>query len=238
MNKILKILSIFITTLILTACGGGGGSGSSGGGGSAGAGVGTGTVTMCTDSGTDYQTTEYNRGSVYLSQKSRRVVCASSAYARGATGSGIQVAVIDTGVDADHSDINDNMVAFTTGSDVVNSDNDASDDEGHGSHVAGIIAAEKNNSGMHGIAYDADIYAFKAFNSSGVAPAGATGSAYGLVEAIGAIDIINNSWELQCMIIGKTYLNCQHQKFLFLPLVTREQINLQQNVKQWLTTQI
>ena len=61
------------------------------------------------------------------------------------------------------------MVAFTTGSDVVNSDNDASDDEGHGSHVAGIIAAEKNNSGMHGIAYDADIYAFKAFNASGVA---------------------------------------------------------------------
>ena len=36
------------------------------------------------------------------------------------------------------------MIAFTTGSDVVNSDNDASDDEGHGSHVAGIIAAEKN----------------------------------------------------------------------------------------------
>ena len=71
---------------------------------------------------------------------------------------------------------------------------DASDDEGHGSHVAGIIAAEKNNDGMHGVAYNADIYGFKAFNSSGVAPSGATGSAYGLVEAIGAIDIINNSW--------------------------------------------
>jgi len=187
-NNILKIFAIISLPLFLNACGGGGGGGAAGGG------VGTGTVTMCTDSGTDYQTTEYNQGSVYLSQKSRRVVCASSAYARGATGDGIQVAVIDTGVDADHSDINANMVAFTTGSDVVNSDNDASDDEGHGSHVAGIIAAEKNNSGMHGVAYDADIYAFKAFNASGAAPAGATGSAYGLVEAIGAIDIINNSW--------------------------------------------
>ncbi len=187
MIKFLKLFVLLSIPLIISACGGGGG-------GAAGGGVGTGTVTMCTDSGTDYQTTEYNQGSVYLSQKSRRVVCASSAYARGATGNGIQVAVIDTGVDADHSDINANMVAFTSGSDVVNSDNDASDDEGHGSHVAGIIAAEKNDSGMHGVAYDADIYAFKAFNASGVAPAGATGSAYGLVEAIGAIDIINNSW--------------------------------------------
>ena len=191
MSKIFKLVIFLSFLLILSACGGGGGGG---GGAAAGGGVGTGTVSMCTDSGTAFQTDEYNEGSVYLSEKSRRVVCASSAYARGATGDGIQVAVIDTGVDADHSDINANMIAFTTGSDVVNSDNDASDDEGHGSHVAGIIAAEKNNSGMHGIAYDAEIYAFKAFNSSGQAPAGATGSAYGLVEAIGAIDIINNSW--------------------------------------------
>ena len=187
MKNFIKIFAIISLPILLSACGGGGG-------GAAGGGVGTGTVTMCTDSGTDYQTSEYNQGSVYLSQKSRRVVCASSAYARGATGSGIQVAVIDTGVDSDHSDINANMVAFTTGSDVINSDNDASDDNGHGSHVAGIIAAEKNNSGMHGIAYDAEIYAFKAFNSSGSTSSGVTGTAYGLVEAIGAIDIINNSW--------------------------------------------
>ena len=175
--------------LLLTACGGGGGSG-----GSAGGGVGTGTVSLCSDTGTDYQTTEYYQGSVYLSEKSRRVVCASSAYARGATGNGIQVAVVDTGVDADHSDINANMVSFTSGSDTVNSDDNASDDHGHGSHVAGIIAAEKNDSGMHGIAYDADIYAFKAFNSSGSATDTSTGTAFGLIEAIAAIDIVNNSW--------------------------------------------
>ena len=174
---------------LLTACGGG-----SGDGGSAGGGVGTGTVSLCSDTGTDYQTTEYYQGSVYLSEKSRRVVCASSAYARGATGNGIQVAVVDTGVDADHSDINANMVSFTSGSDTVNSDDNASDDHGHGSHVAGIIAAEKNDSGMHGIAYDADIYAFKAFNSSGSATDTSTGTAFGLIEAIAAIDIVNNSW--------------------------------------------
>jgi subtilisin family serine protease len=173
--------------IFLSACGGGSG-------GSAGGGVGTGTVSLCSDTGTDYQTTEYYQGSVYLSEKSRRVVCASSAYARGATGNGIQVAVVDTGVDADHSDIDANMVSFTSGSDTVNSDDNASDDHGHGSHVAGIIAAEKNDSGMHGIAYDADIYAFKAFNSSGSATDTSTGTAFGLIEAIAAIDIVNNSW--------------------------------------------
>ena len=189
-HVIKKYFFTFSLLLLLTACGGGGG----GGGGSAGGGVGTGTVTMCTDSGTAFQTTEYYRGSIYLSEKSRRVVCASSAYARGATGDGIQVAVVDTGVDADHTDINANMVAFTTGSDTVNSDNDASDDEGHGSHVAGIIAAEKNDSGMHGVAYDAQIYAFKGLDSDGAGSDTTLGNAFGLIENIAAIDIINNSW--------------------------------------------
>ncbi|MDC3082072.1 S8 family serine peptidase [Candidatus Pelagibacter sp.] len=189
-KKYLKLMFLFALSFFIHACGGGGG----GSGGAAGGGVGTGTVTMCTDSGTAFQTTEYYRGSIYLSEKSRRVVCASSAYARGATGDGIQVAVVDTGVDADHTDINANMVAFTTGSDTVNSDDDASDDEGHGSHVAGIIAAEKNDSGMHGVAYDAQIYAFKAFDSDGAGSDTTIGNAFGLIENIAAIDIINNSW--------------------------------------------
>ena len=89
--------------LLLTACGGGGGSG-----GSAGGGVGTGTVSNCSDTGTDYQTYEYYNGGSDLNQNAGnnsplQYVCASSAYARGATGNGIQVAVIDTGVKASHS---------------------------------------------------------------------------------------------------------------------------------------
>ena len=47
---------------------------------------------------------------------------------------------------------------------------------------------------MHGIAYDADIYAFKAFNSSGSGTDTSTGTAFGLIEAIAAIDIVNNWW--------------------------------------------
>ena len=189
MNNIFKILAILSLPLLLNACGGGGGGAAAGGG------VGTGTVTNCSDTGTGHQDSEYNYiSSAYHSVKPFTAVCASSAYARGATGDGIQVAVVDTGVHDGHTDLDDNMVSFTTGSDTVNSDNDASDDEGHGSHVAGIIAAEHNQSGIHGIAYDAQIYGFKALDSDGAGTDTTLGNAFGLIENIAAIDIINNSW--------------------------------------------
>ena len=188
MNNILKIFAILSLPLLLSACGGGGGGGAAGGG------VGTGSITACSDTGTSYQTSEYYYGGVASGDSPLRKVCASSAYARGATGNGIQVAVVDTGVHDGHSDLDGNMISFTNGSDTVNSDNDASDDEGHGSHVAGIIAAEKNNDGIHGVAYNADIYGFKALNASGVGTDTTLGTALGLIENIAAIDIINNSW--------------------------------------------
>ena len=180
---------------LLTACGGGSG-------GSAGGGVGTGTVSNCSDTGTDYQTYEYYNGGSDLNQNAGnnsplQYVCASSAYARGATGNGIQVAVIDTGVKASHSELDDNMVSSLTGSDTINSDNNPDDDHGHGTHVAGIIAGERagsNNGTTHGVAYNADIYAIKMFNSSGNTTNSATAAAYALAEATAAIDIINNSW--------------------------------------------
>ena len=61
-------------------------------------------------------------------------------------------------------------------------------------HVAGIIAAEKNSDGIHGVAYNADIYGFKALDSSGAGSDTTLGNALGLIENIAAIDIINNSW--------------------------------------------
>ena len=198
MKNISKILAILSLPLLLSACGGGGG-----GGGAAGGGVGTGTVTNCTDSGTDYQGYEYYNGGGDTNQNAGnnsplQYVCASSAYARGATGDGIQVAVVDTGVRATHTELDDNMVSALSGSDTINADNNPVDDHGHGTHVAGIIAGERSggsSSGYtHGVAYDADIYAIKMFNSSGATTAAATTNAYALVEATAAIDIVNNSW--------------------------------------------
>ena len=165
MKTIFKLFILLSFPLILSACGGGGG-----GGGAAGGGVGTGTVSYCSDTGTDYQTYEYYNGGSDLNQNSGnnsplQYVCASSAYARGATGNGIQVAVIDTGVLATHSELNDNMVSALSGSDVINSDDNPTDDHGHGTHVAGIIAGERSGASSsgstHGVAYNADIYAIK-----------------------------------------------------------------------------
>jgi len=63
----------------------------------------------------------------------------------------VLVAVIDTGIDYNHSDLAANYVPL--GYDWVNNDNDPMDDHGHGTHCAGIIAAELNNSiGIAGLA--------------------------------------------------------------------------------------
>ena len=197
MKNIFKIFAIISLPLLLNACGGGGGGGAAGGG------VGTGTVSYCNDTGTAYQTYEYYNGGSDTNQNEGnnsplQYICASSAYARGATGDGIQVAVIDTGVYASHTELNDNMASSLTGSDTINSDNNPTDDHGHGTHVAGIIAGERSGASSsgstHGVAYEADIYAIKVFNSSGSTTSTALGNGYALAEATAAIDIINNSW--------------------------------------------
>lgn len=65
--------------------------------------------------------------------------------------SGVVVAVVDTGVDYNHPDLAANYLAL--GYDWVNNDWDPMDDNGHGTHCAGIIAAELNNSiGIAGVA--------------------------------------------------------------------------------------
>lgn len=104
------------------------------------------------------------------------VIKASSAYARGATGGGVMVAVLDTGVDLNHPDLSTNIIS--SGYDFVNNDNHAQDDNGHGTHVAGIIAAtrgnhvyfttgQETNLNMHGVAYNAKILPVKVIDDSG-----------------------------------------------------------------------
>ncbi|NVM01990.1 MAG: S8 family serine peptidase [Candidatus Helarchaeota archaeon] len=80
----------------------------------------------------------------------------------------IVVAVIDSGVDYTHPDLANNYLHG--GYDFINNDNDPMDDNGHGTHCAGIIAAEANNSiGISGIAPCAKIIAYKVIDASGYA---------------------------------------------------------------------
>ena len=81
------------------------------------------------------------------------------------TGAGIDVAVIDTGVDATHPALDGGTVVG--GHDFVNDDDDPMDDNGHGTHVAGIVAA---NGDLTGVAPGASIVAYKVLNRNGSGP--------------------------------------------------------------------
>ena len=79
--------------------------------------------------------------------------------------SNIKVAVIDTGMDIDHPDLSGKIYAQY---DYVNSDSIAQDDEGHGTHVSGIIAATANNgAGVAGVAPGVKLIAVKVLDSNG-----------------------------------------------------------------------
>jgi subtilisin family serine protease len=88
------------------------------------------------------------------------------------TGKGQTVCIIDSGVNYTHPDLgecygNNNASSnckVIGGYDFVNSDSDPMDDNGHGTHVAGIVAA---NGSITGIAPEAKIVAIKACNSGG-----------------------------------------------------------------------
>jgi thermitase len=72
------------------------------------------------------------------------------------------VAVVDTGINSNHTEFAGRLVA---GYDFVNNDNDPSDDHGHGTHVAGIIAAGLNGQGTVGMCPDCSIMAVKVLNN-------------------------------------------------------------------------
>lgn len=105
-------------------------------------------------------------------------------------GTGVKVAVIDTGIDYNHPDLNAN---YRGGYDFVNRDNDPMDDNGHGTHVAGTIAARDDGIGVVGVAPEAELYALKVLNSSG------SGSYSSVIAALewcveNGIKVTNNSY--------------------------------------------
>jgi major intracellular serine protease len=79
-------------------------------------------------------------------------------------GKGVTVAVIDTGCDLDHPDLKDNLV---DGYDFINGSRYPTDDNGHGTHVAGTIAASNNGKGIVGVAPQAKIMPLKSLGGDG-----------------------------------------------------------------------
>ena len=91
-------------------------------------------------------------------------VDAELVYAQGKTGEGADITIIDTGIDEDHLDLAANLGA---GESFVDYTNSWDDDEGHGTHCAGIAGAIDNTQGVVGVAPGATLHAAKVLDSDG-----------------------------------------------------------------------
>jgi subtilisin family serine protease len=89
---------------------------------------------------------------------------ADDVHAAGNTGAGINVAVIDSGVDYNHPELDG---PYVDGVDLFNNDDDPMDDNGHGTHVSGTIAAELNGQQVAGAAPGVNLYAVKVVDGAG-----------------------------------------------------------------------
>ena len=92
-----------------------------------------------------------------------------AAWSVTAGAAGTVVAVLDTGVDASHPDL---QGALVSGYDTVNDDGDPADDHGHGTMVAGVIAARANNGiGAAGTCWRCSIMPVKVIGGNGIGAA-------------------------------------------------------------------
>lgn len=89
-------------------------------------------------------------------------VLAEHANTNGWTGKGVKVGIIDTGIRTDHPDLR-----VAGGVSFVENSISYEDDQGHGTHVAGIISALDNEIGTVGVAPEAELYAIKSLNNEG-----------------------------------------------------------------------
>lgn len=113
-------------------------------------------------------------------------VRAPEAWNAGYSGEGVVVAIIDSGVQTDHPDLSSNIwvnadeiagdgidndgngyIDDRLGWDFVDNDANPYDLNGHGTHVAGIVAAHQNNVGSTGIAWSANVMAIRVLDDEG-----------------------------------------------------------------------
>jgi hypothetical protein len=112
---------------------------------------------------------------------------APEVWAAGFTGEGVVVAVVDTGIDASHRELSSSIwlnqdevagngvdddangfVDDTWGWDFASGDNNPTDLNGHGTHVAGTIAAANDGFGATGVAFDATIMPVRVLDADGM----------------------------------------------------------------------
>ena len=113
----------------------------------------------------------------------------------------VKIAIIDTGVDIQHSEFAGNILP---GYDFVNNDSDADDDNGHGTHVAGIAAAAHEGSGIAGLAGGAKIMPVKVLDEYG--------NGNTIQEINGILFAVNNGADIINLSLGGSwYSRAEHE---------------------------
>jgi hypothetical protein len=180
-------LSAFGLAMLLSGCGGGGGGG---GGGSGGV-----TAPPRIFAPPPARPISGSAASELANTPSLSLVRASAIYSGDQRGSGHEIGVVDSGVDANHRELAGRVIG---GGDWQDSREDGRVDlSGHGTHVASIIAAARDRTGMHGIVPDAKIVSYRILNAQG-----RFGSRSGndmipaILGDVGArnLKVVNNSW--------------------------------------------
>ncbi|MDD1690695.1 MAG: S8 family peptidase [Methanoregula sp.] len=119
---------------------------------------------------------------------------ADQVQAAGNDGSGVKVAVLDTGIDYTHPDLKD---VYAGGINFYDDNDNPMDDNGHGTHCSGIIAATGSKKGIYGTAPGVSLYGVKVLNRWG----------YGYTSDIveGLYWAKNNSMQVASMSLGTWY---------------------------------
>ena len=159
-------LSPLLVTLVLAGCGGKEGA---------------------VQTASDWETGEYR------AQGALDLIKASSMYARGGTGRGVTVGLLDTGATPGHPELAGKYVVVDSFEGVDPMDTNP-EFGGHGTHVAGIIAAGKDDTGMHGVAYEARLASYAVeFDENDDVVDFELGKATDELREFG-VRIVNNSW--------------------------------------------
>ena len=168
----------------------------------------------------------------------------------GATGAGVKVAVVDSGIQLDHPDLagrlatnpaesgagketngvdddGNGLVDDWRGWDFIQDDNEPDDVRGHGTHVAGTIAAVNGNgAGITGVAYDAQVINLRALGNDGTGPWSGIAEAFDLAGDMDA-RIVNASLGGVGSIPAITQVFNSHPDTLFVVSAGNDEVNLE-----------
>jgi len=156
-----------------------------------------------TASSGSFSTEYYAGGSVAAPKSGLPAIDAKAFNDYGYTGRGVRVAVVDSGIDGNHPEFagrtglgtNFAESSVTAWGDCANS---AGGGCGHGTHVAGIIGANRDGTNSRGVAYDATLYSYRIGNSTNATPVGSDSTAKLTTifnqHATDLIKVSNNSW--------------------------------------------